>query len=225
MKRILTENFKWIYGIIAIAELVFGLLPPQYGYLRYFTKPTLVLSLMLYFWQFRKNTPRSSNIFLIALFFAWLGDILLMLPDAFELGLASFLVMQVLYAWVFWHDCPLPFQGFAFRQAWIIVVVVLCQCLVLYLIIPQLNQLFLPVLIYSIAITTMVSTACNRGGQVLPKSFVWVALGAGLFMLSDGLIAFDKFGYPFPYNGFWVMLTYCAAQYLIVEGRLLQHKK
>jgi uncharacterized membrane protein YhhN len=52
-----------------------------------------------------------------------------------------------------------------------------------------------------------------------------VFLGALLFMISDSLIALDRFGsdlLPLPWAGFWIMLTYIAAQYLIVVGMLIQ---
>jgi uncharacterized membrane protein YhhN len=38
------------------------------------------------------------------------------------------------------------------------------------------------------------------------------------FLLSDALLAINKFVAPIPMAGFWVMLTYITAQYLIVKG-------
>ncbi|MFM8740122.1 MAG: lysoplasmalogenase family protein, partial [Cytophagales bacterium] len=59
-------------------------------------------------------------------------------------------------------------------------------------------------------------------GQTSDKSFFLVMLGALLFMVSDSLLAVNKFLNPFEFSGIAIMATYCAAQYLIVEG-LLQH--
>ena len=42
--------------------------------------------------------------------------------------------------------------------------------------------------------------------------------GAVCFVLSDTLLALNKFYAPFPYAAPLVMLTYCAAQYLITKG-------
>jgi hypothetical protein len=42
--------------------------------------------------------------------------------------------------------------------------------------------------------------------------------GALFFMLSDSLLAINKFYRPFPLAGFLIMLSYIVAQYLIVIG-------
>jgi len=44
-----------------------------------------------------------------------------------------------------------------------------------------------------------------------------VALGACIFMASDSLIAVNKFLAPIPLASFWILLTYFAAQLLIVH--------
>ena len=48
-----------------------------------------------------------------------------------------------------------------------------------------------------------------------------VALGAGFFMLSDSLLATNRFVQPLPWSQVWVLSTYYAAQALIVGGWLL----
>jgi uncharacterized membrane protein YhhN len=47
-----------------------------------------------------------------------------------------------------------------------------------------------------------------------------VAWGSVLFMLSDTLLAVDKFVSPLPVAGLWVLATYYLAQGFIVQGRL-----
>jgi uncharacterized membrane protein YhhN len=47
-----------------------------------------------------------------------------------------------------------------------------------------------------------------------------VAWGSVLFMLSDALLALDKFVSPLPLAGLWVLASYYLAQVLIVQGRL-----
>jgi len=44
-----------------------------------------------------------------------------------------------------------------------------------------------------------------------------VALGAGFFMLSDALLAVNRFVLPLPMAPLWVLTTYYAAQILIVR--------
>lgn len=156
-------------------------------------------------------------IFMIAaLVFAWLGDFFLMFAGDlyFQLGLGSFLLMQIGYILVFWTG---SFKRIAIQKAVLIVAIGL---FVFYLINPHLGTLFIPVLVYMLTITTMVLTTLNREGKVLSVSFRWVFYGAVLFMISDSLIAIEKFYGNVPLRQLWVMLTYMAAQYLIVEGWL-----
>jgi len=43
-----------------------------------------------------------------------------------------------------------------------------------------------------------------------------VAVGAVFFMLSDSLLAINRFVTPLPLSGLWVLSTYYTAQILIV---------
>ena len=76
----------------------------------------------------------------------------------------------------------------------------------------------IPVFVYTATILLMAIFALNRKDRVLEASFCPIFVGALLFILSDSLLAFDKFLVPIPYAGVFVMSTYMAAQYLIVEG-------
>jgi uncharacterized membrane protein YhhN len=68
----------------------------------------------------------------------------------------------------------------------------------------------------------MVMVALFRFGKTTAGSFAMVFGGAILFMISDSLIAINKFLEPLPQSGFWIMTTYIGAQFLIVRG-LLRH--
>jgi len=56
------------------------------------------------------------------------------------------------------------------------------------------------------------------------ESFQLVVLGAALFIISDSILAINRFSHTIPFSGVAVMSTYIIAQWLIVNG-LLQHKK
>lgn len=67
---------------------------------------------------------------------------------------------------------------------------------------------------YSTLLTAMAYTAATRLGPA-------AALGGALFMLSDTLIATGVADWPqLPRPDFWIMLTYAAAQFLLVRGTL-----
>ncbi len=62
----------------------------------------------------------------------------------------------------------------------------------------------------------------NRSGRVGAMSFKLVFVGSLLFLLSDTMIAFNKFHSDIPMAGFLIMITYIAAQYLIMRGLILE---
>jgi len=64
--------------------------------------------------------------------------------------------------------------------------------------------------------------ALNRSGRVGAMSFKLVFVGSLLFLLSDSMIAFNKFNSDIPLAGFLIMITYVAAQYLIMRGLILE---
>ncbi len=217
MKNRNTQTILILFGIVSILELLSLIVPPESIPIRYFTKPLLLPLLILYDYQNQQNRTSFFSTFRIALIFAWLGDILLMLPNAFVPGLLAFLIMQVLYIRIFWQDCATPRKGFVFRHLWIMLLLVGYHLMIMLPVWPYLGAMQIPVSVYSIVISIMVLAAINRIGEV-PNALT-VTIGAVLFMVSDSLIAITKFGSDFAYSGFCVMLTYIIAQYLIVMGR------
>ena len=78
----------------------------------------------------------------------------------------------------------------------------------------------LPVLVYSVVLVAMAVVALDLVIRV-PRDKGWrVAVGAGIFVVSDGLIALTAFG-PLsesPALSAIIMATYIVAQGLIVTG-------
>jgi uncharacterized membrane protein YhhN len=66
----------------------------------------------------------------------------------------------------------------------------------------------------------MAVTAFLRKGKVSKTSFNLVFLGAIFFLISDSLLALNKYYEPMVSSGITVILTYGIAQYLIVLGLL-----
>jgi uncharacterized membrane protein YhhN len=48
----------------------------------------------------------------------------------------------------------------------------------------------------------------------------WAVLGAVLFIISDSLIAVNKFIYAFPFDSYLIMSSYYVAQFMLVTGIL-----
>jgi uncharacterized membrane protein YhhN len=153
---------------------------------------------------------------LAALFFSWAGDVIL--GFSFIPGLACFLLAHVMYVISFFKTSGksliIP------KRIYLLLPVILFGAGLLCLLNDNLDGMRLPVITYTIVILTMVVAAINRYGKVSRLSFVVVLTGAILFVISDSLIALNKFGFPFMFSGVAVMTTYIAAQYLIVAGVL-----
>lgn len=162
-----------------------------------------------------------------ALLFSLFGDIALDLQwkdaDMLIPGIACFLIAQLAYARLF-YLLPLPVLRVSMlrRKPWVITALTAYAVFLFSLIRPYAGPFTLPVLIYMIAILTMVAMAMHAGGRLRHRAnFYRLVAGAILFMLSDSFLALNKFGYAFEYAPAAIMATYGAAQYLLVTGTLL----
>ncbi len=221
----IAQVFLGLWGAASVVEvLAHALGAPEW--VHFISKPMVVLGLGLYFYLHTQLAPsRLRNLMLLALLLGWLGDMALLLvplaPDMFVLGLVCFLVGHVVYVLVFREQWPAAWRANLKRLAafWVFVIA-LAVVLVAYLW-PLLGSLRIPVAAYAVVLAGMSLAASLRLGGVSSHSYSWVLAGAVLFMLSDSLLAINKFGSPLPLAGALIMGTYCLAQFAIVRGMLL----
>ncbi len=187
--------------------------------LNFVVKPLIMISLACYYLA---STKQRNTLFLIAILFCWVGDVLLLFkPELFFIaGLIAFLTGHVLYIVCYqrmrYNESKNALLGpQKIRFALPIILVGTGLVVVLY---PVLGDLRIPVMIYALVITIMALQALFRFGYTTNKSFVLVFIGAILFMISDSLLAINKFLMPIQFASFYIMATYMVAQYLIVEG-------
>lgn len=216
--------FIRLYSVIGLAELLSYVFPDPYASLHYVAKPMIMLSLLGYFWMTSRGT-NSPPYFLVfgAICFSFLGDVFLMFSGElyFLLGLGSFLLAQLAYCLLFRRDLSKGTSRTSHTHRWFAVPIILYAGIMLSTLWSTLGDMQMPVLIYSLVIMMMGLTALDRYNAVPPRSFWKVLIGALLFILSDSLIAFSRFGQEImeiPYPGFLIMLTYILAQYLIITG-------
>ena len=190
--------------------------------LQWFSKPLILPFLFLYFYTaIRKYSSPLIKWMYIALFFSWCGDVLLMFQGTnelfFILGLSAFLLAHIFYI-LFFHFIRLkeriPFNIF-FLLAVMIYYVVLMRWLS-----PYLGALTLPVRVYGIVISLMGMMAMHMTGLQQKKAGWFMLTGAILFVLSDSVLAVNKFYQSFEAAGIVIMLTYGAAQYFIAKGAI-----
>jgi sterol desaturase/sphingolipid hydroxylase (fatty acid hydroxylase superfamily)/uncharacterized membrane protein YhhN len=165
------------------------------------------------------GTTQSARLLALALICSLAGDVFLIWPETdFIPGLVSFLLAHVAYLALFKRDAP----WFASRKA---LGAVLALAAAMYAVLAFNGlppELLIPVAVYVSVIALMVAQALGRA-KALKTTGAWLtAVGAALFMVSDSLLAFNKFLMPLPLASLWVLGLYFAAQLLIVRGLISQ---
>ncbi len=144
------------------------------------------------------------------------GDVFLMFPGFFIPGLVSFLVAHLFYVVLFKSGQTwFPHRGAL--AATLGIGVAMYAFLWAGGLPPALRA---PVAAYVLVIALMAAQAIGRATVLRDAPSVMVAVGAGFFMLSDSLLATNRFVTPLPMAQVWVLATYYAAQALIVAGML-----
>jgi alkylglycerol monooxygenase len=158
---------------------------------------------------------RFDIIFLGALVASLVGDVLLMQGDAYFIpGLLAFLVAHGFYIALFLQDSPRFPSGRALLGT---LSVGAAMLLWLWDGLTDLG-LKIAVPVYVGVIALMAAQALGRA-TVLRDRRAWaVAAGALVFMLSDALIAVNRFVQPLPLAPLWILSSYYLAQCLIVHN-------
>lgn len=209
------------FVLVALAHLAAAALENKS--LIFITKPLLMPLLAVWLAaETRKQPPRFlTKMTFAALVFATLGDVLLMWgeqPLFFMLGLATFLFAHLSYIGGFTSISNLE-KGALRRQPWRALPFVAFFAGFLWHLWPGIPaDMKLPVSIYAAVITLMALSVMNLGGSISAKTYWTLLFGALLFMLSDSLLAENKFGSPLPNSRVAIMATYLAGQFLIVKG-------
>jgi uncharacterized membrane protein YhhN len=196
--------------------------------LHIFVKPLIMLGLI---GHYVVMSPRRSSLFISALAFCWMGDVLLLFekmnPIFFVAGLTSFLAGHVVYLFCYrqLRHSTYTKELLGSQKARFSFPLILMATGLVAILYPSLGVLKIPIMMYALAITLMAMNALFRFGRTGTKSFVFVLVGAVLFMVSDCVLAINKFKGAIEGAGAIIMLTYCAAQFFIVEGALLHEKE
>ncbi|WP_298894248.1 lysoplasmalogenase [uncultured Psychroserpens sp.] len=213
------KTFSLIFAFIVIAELITA---ASQAYIKwhYLFKPAIVISLLVFFWKKSKTLHTKLRLFVaLALVCSLIGDVLLMFvelsPNYFLFGLVSFLMAHIMYVIVFLHHRNKTLKPLGFVS-----VLLLYAISLFYLLKDGLNDMLIPVIVYMLVILSMSTAAYLRQKKVSRISFILVFIGALLFMMSDSLLALNKFYTPLAYSNISIILTYALAQYCIVIGLL-----
>ena len=215
MKKIYWTIF---FAIILAAELTGIQL--ENGTIQFIFKPLLMVVIGGYFLSQTNHITNSLKGWIIsALFFSWLGDILLMFQPKndtfFLLGLSAFLLAHVSYI-IFFHGVRV--RENIRSNILLLLIVVIYYAILITILSPYLGDMKLPVRIYGIVISFMFMLAMH---MLFIKNKIagrWMMTGALLFVISDSVLAINKFYQPVEASGIIIMLSYALAQLFIIEG-------
>lgn len=178
-------------------------------WLFYATKPLPIL-LMLSALFLSDAFENSFGLWImLGLLLSVLGDLFLMHPkDKFMAGLSCFLLAHLAYSIGF-------FQTFQQMSWWILFGFIATGILIYLLLLPNLDSMALPVGAYILVIAMMASTAAGFWLTYHNTPALLALTGALMFILSDLVLAIDRFRSSSHFSQHVIMVTYYSAQGLI----------
>lgn len=193
----------------------------SWRWLHWVCKPLATVLILAWVWQMRMPVSRAyRQRILVGVVFSLIGDIFLMLsPRWFIAGLLAFLLAHGCFIAAFLTDKPLRERPLS----WLLclafgagAVAVLWPALA--------TPLRVAVPVYIAVLATMAGQAVGRArwmvavGNANASTARFAATGALVFMLSDGLLAWNKFMAPLPAAAAAVLGTYYVALWLIARS-------
>jgi uncharacterized membrane protein YhhN len=185
----------------------------------YQPKPTLIyifkpLTTLLIIWMALTGPAAAPPLYkwliIVGLIFCLGGDVFLMPPQKyFIFGLGSFLIGHLFYTTAF-----VAGGGFHLALGWLAPLAVY-GFFFFRLLAPGLGKLRIPVIAYILAILAMAWQALGRWSALGSPGVLLPAMGASLFVISDSLLAYDRFRQKFAAARIVVLSTYWLAQWLI----------
>ena len=178
-----------------------------------FLKPIPIALLAYLVWQ--RLPDQAGRWLLTGLMLSVLGDICIELPfePGFVLGLGSFLLAHIAYTVSFLYCFEFRPGRLPHALAVFVVSVAVAAGLT-----GATGDLMWPVNAYISSIAVMTIAAAFRDTRTL-----MVFIGAVCFMISDTLIAWNRFVGDIYGAGLWVMAAYYTAQALVAIGSIRDH--
>ncbi len=175
----------------------------------YIFKPLTMVFILLIAILGQVSLPFYKYMIIAGLIFSLAGDIFLMLPtDRFVAGLVAFLLAHLFYSAAFASEISVLIW-------WPLIPFVIYGIAIYIILASSLGKLRLPVLIYVAVILIMAWLAWERLIQTGQTGALLAAIGAILFIISDTILAIDRFRGTFKLSRASNLITYFAAQLLI----------
>ena len=217
MSKIKIAFFVFVLAsILDIVGIIFSI-----PILVYIFKPLIIFSL-LFLYVF--SLPKRLKWYVMALELCFFGDVFLMFSGElfFTAGLVSFLIAHVLFIKIVISrikevnflktiSSAIPFLVFF--------------SLLIFTLKDSLHEMLWPVIIYGLTIATFGTVSLIDFLNTKSKKSLLMLSGAIIFMISDSLLAINKFYNPAHILEVIVMITYVLAQYFIYRSMILKIEK
>jgi uncharacterized membrane protein YhhN len=187
----------------------------------YVFKPFIMLALLF---LYTRSVVDTNKWYSTALIFSFFGDVFLMYSGQlpFKIGLVSFLIAHILFIKIVMHRI----KNVSFLSILTAIIPFgIFLSLLIYIIKDSLGELLIPVIIYGFTISMFGVVSLINYLETKSNKSVWMLIGAIVFMISDALLAINKFYLPKEIFGVLIMGTYIIAQYLIYRSLVLDTEK
>ncbi len=219
-KRILLLAFLADSVALMIGEILFS------KTLILCTKPLLMPLLAAWLWASMEGI-KSRPLrwwWLLGLLCSTLGDTLLMFTGKssgglfFLMGLGAFLLAHGCYIAGIWGEMGGQ-RGFLHQKPALLLPALAYLVALLAWLWPDVPPAMrLPVAAYAAVLVTMAMSVLHWRSHLTHSIFTPLMAGALLFVLSDSLLAINKFGHSFEWSRVAVMATYIVGQWLMARG-------
>lgn len=153
---------------------------------------------------------------ILGLLFSFGGDVALMFKSkrAFMIGLVLFLIAHVVYSIVF-----TVYSGFVKWDLISALILILLAIIIYCYLYSGLGKMRFPVLIYILGISFMMNRAISTfsGNFFNNTQALFISIGAGLFYISDLILAINKFKKPFKYHRFSLAVYYSGQLFIALS--------
>ncbi|MFZ6746905.1 lysoplasmalogenase [Undibacterium sp. JH2W] len=219
MPDMLRAVFIFIFAALAIAGAEWGKEIGSAQYLHYIFKPLTTLAIFFFAWRSKPAiSSKYQKAILAGIVCSLIGDIFLMLPGTvfrhgFLCGLLSFLLAHICFLRALLTDShfagkPLAFAGIAALG--------IINLAILWPGLPTAMQI--PVVAYVCLLLCVTAQAISRGLQLHSMSGRLALIGGMCFMLSDTLLAYNRFYTPIAHSPLLILSSYYLALWLIAAS-------
>ena len=210
MNRIKVTFFVFVLAsILDIVGIIFSI-----PILVYIFKPLIIFSL-IFLYVF--SLPKRIKWYVMALELCFFGDVFLMFSGElfFIAGLVSFLIAHVLFVKIVISRI----NKVNFLKGVVSAIPFLAVfTLLIFTLKDSLQEMLYSVIIYGLTIATFGTVSLIDFLNTKSKRSMLMLLGAIIFMISDSLLAINKFYNPAHIFEVGIMVTYILAQYLIFRS-------